>query len=118
MLGGGMRQAGIIAAAGVMALETMIDRLAEDHTNAKRLAQGLSRIPGITLAQENVETNIVMFDLSPDIPVADFISRLAAKGVKVGSRGGNLFRAVTHRMISGEDIDEALARTEAVCRKL
>lgn len=118
MLGGGMRQAGVIAAAGIVALETMIDRLADDHVNAKRLAQGLSRIKGITFAQETVETNIVMFDLSPELSGFEFINGLAKKGVKVGSRGGNLFRAVTHRMVSTKDIDEALTRIETICRKL
>jgi threonine aldolase len=117
MLGGGMRQAGVIAAAGIVALETMIDRLADDHANAKRLAQGLSRIKGIALAQESVETNIVMFELSPELAVSEFINGLKEKGVKVGSRGGNLFRAVTHRMISTKDIDEALTRIETTCRK-
>ncbi|MDP2918935.1 MAG: low-specificity L-threonine aldolase [Dehalococcoidia bacterium] len=116
MLGGGMRQAGIIAAAGIVALETMIDRLAEDHANAKRLAAGLGNIKGISLAQETVETNIVMFDLSAELPVSDFIAGLTAQGVKVGARGGNLFRAVTHRMISTSDIDEALARIETVSK--
>jgi threonine aldolase len=67
MLGGGMRQAGILAAAGIVALNTMIDRLAEDHTNAKRLYQGLASIRGIIPAQDNVPTNIVMFDISPGI---------------------------------------------------
>jgi threonine aldolase len=118
MLGGGMRQAGVIAAAGIVALETMIDRLAYDHVNAKRLAKGLSRIKGITLAQGKVETNIVMFDLSPELSVTKFTSGLAKKGVKVGSRGGNLFRAVTHRMVSAKDIDEALTRIETICKKL
>lgn len=118
MLGGGMRQAGVIAAAGIVALETMIDRLADDHTNAKRLAQGLRHIKGITLAQKTVQTNIVMFDLSPELPVSEFIDGLTEKRIKVGSRGGNLFRAVTHRMVSTKDIDEALTRIETICRKL
>jgi threonine aldolase len=118
MLGGGMRQGGIIAAAGIVALETMVDRLAQDHTNAKRLAQGLARINGIKLAQNNVPTNIVMFDLSPELSVPEFIEGLEKVGVKVGSRGDNLFRAVTHRMISSSDIDEALARIDSVCQSL
>lgn len=118
MLGGGMRQAGVIAAAGIVALETMIDRLTDDHTNAKRLVKGLSRIKGIMPARETVETNIVMFDLSPELSVSEFTNGLTKKGVKVGSRGGNLFRAVTHRMISTKDIDEALTRIETICKKL
>jgi threonine aldolase len=115
MLGGGMRQAGVIAAAGIVALDTMVDRLAEDHTNAKRLAQGLAGIKGIALTQNNIPTNIVMFELSPELSVAEFIESLKKVGVKVGLRGGNLFRAVTHRMVSSADVDEAVARIKKVC---
>ena len=118
MLGGGMRQAGIIAAAGIVALETMIDRLAEDHSNARRLAEGLASIKGITLAQDEIPTNIVMFNLSPELSVAEFVEGLERAGVKVGLRDGHPFRAVTHRMVSSSDIDEALTRIEAVCRGL
>jgi threonine aldolase len=118
MLGGGMRQAGVIAAAGIVALETMIDRMAEDHSNARRLAHGLAGIKGIKLAQEDIPTNIVMFDLSPELSVSEFLERLEKAGVKVGLRDGRPFRAVTHRMVSTSDIDEALTRIEAVCRQL
>ena len=118
MLGGGMRQVGIIAAAGIVALETMVDRLAEDHANATRLAKGLSNIEGITLAQDEIATNIVMFDLSPELSSAEFSEGLETGGVKVGFRDGGPFRAVTHCMVSSSDIDEALARIEAVCRRL
>jgi threonine aldolase len=118
MLGGGMRQAGIIAAAGIVALETMIDRLAEDHSNARRLAEGLASIKGITLAQDDIPTNIVMFNLSPELSVAEFVEGLERAGVKVGLRDGHPFRAVTHRMVSSSDIDEALTRIETVCRGL
>jgi threonine aldolase len=118
MLGGGMRQAGVIAAAGIVALETMVDRLAEDHANARRLAQGLAGIKGVTLAQDEIPTNIVMFELSPQLSVLEFMEGLKKAGVKVGLRDGRPFRAVTHRMISSSDIDEALTRIEAVCRRL
>ena len=118
MLGGGMRQAGIIAAAGSIALETMVDRLAEDHSNARHLAEGLSSIKGITLAQEDIPTNIVMFDLSPELSVVEFFKGLQRAGVKVGFRDGGPFRAVTHCMVSSSDIEEALARIEAVCDAL
>jgi threonine aldolase len=118
MLGGGMRQAGIIAAAGIVALETMVDRLAEDHSNARRLAEGLAGIEGITLAQDDIPTNIVMFHLSPELSVVEFVEGLERAGVKIGLRDGRPFRAVTHRMVSSSDIDEALARIEAVCRRL
>jgi threonine aldolase len=118
MLGGGMRQAGVIAAAGIVALETMIDRLAEDHANAKRLAEGLTGIRGIRLAQDDIPTNIVMFELSPELPVVEFKESLEKAGVKIGLRDGRPFRAVTHRMISSLEVDEALARIEAVCSRL
>ena len=118
MLGGGMRQVGVIAAAGIVALETMIDRLAEDHANARRLADGLMRIPGIKLGQEKVMTNIVMFDLAPSFSSSQFISKLTASGVKILSRGNNSFRAVTHRMANADDIDFALNQIDEVCREL
>ncbi len=118
MLGGGMRQAGIIAAAGIVALETMVERLRQDHENAKRLARGLACIKGITLGQDDIPTNIVMFELSPELSYKEFSEELKKEGVKIGSRGGNLCRAVTHYMITSEDIDEALTRIEKVCKKL
>jgi threonine aldolase len=118
MLGGGMRQAGVIAAAGIVALETMVERLAEDHANAKRLAKGLAGIKGITLAQDDIPTNIVMFHLSPELSFVEFMKGLEKAGVKIGLRDGRPFRAVTHRMVSSSDIDEALTRIEAICRRL
>jgi threonine aldolase len=118
MLGGGMRQAGVIAAAGIVALETMVDRLAEDHANARRLADGLAGIKGISLAQDDIPTNIVMFHLSPELSVVEFTEGLEKAGVKIGLRDGRPFRAVTHRMVSSSDIDEGLTRVKAVCRRL
>jgi threonine aldolase len=113
-----MRQAGVIAAAGIVALETMVDRLAEDHANARRLAQGLASIKGIRLAQDDIPTNIVMFHLSPELSFVEFVEGLNKAGVKIGLRDGRPFRAVTHRMVSSSDIDEALTRIETVCRRL
>ena len=118
MLGGGMRQVGIIAAAGIVALETMIDRLAEDHANAKSLARGLAGIPGLTITASEPPTNIVMFELSPGLSADRFMLELEKAGVKVSSRGGNLFRAVTHRMVSASDVDEAIQTISTVCRKI
>jgi threonine aldolase len=118
MLGGGMRQVGVIAAAGIVGLETMVDRLAEDHANARRLAQGLAGVKGIRMAQDSIPTNIVMFGLSPELFVGEFVAGLDETGVKVVSLGGGLLRAVTHRMVSSSDIDEALTRIETVCRRL
>ncbi len=113
-----MRQAGILAAAGIVALETMVDRLAEDHANAKRLGHGLASIQEITMIQEEIQTNIIMFELSPKISVNFFNAELDQTGVKLSSMGGHLFRATTHRMISQADVDEATTRIKAICRKL
>jgi threonine aldolase len=109
MLGGGMRQAGIIAAAGIVALEKMIDRLANDHANAKRLAQGLAQIPGVTIQPEKVKTNILFFGLPEDLSASELIREVASKGVRLGYRGvGRRVRVVTHWMITSSDIDYAL----------
>jgi len=109
MLGGGMRQAGVLAAAGIVALETMVERLAEDHTNARRLAEGLARLPGIDLDPARVQTNIVIFALErDDLTPRQLVADLAARGVKVGAIGGQRFRAVTHYGLDAADIDRAL----------
>ncbi len=108
MLGGGMRQAGVIAAAGIVAIEKMVDRLAEDHANAKRLAEGLAQIPGFSVRPEKVQTNIVNFEFPPK--VNDFVIKIGERGVKFLARGGRSVRAVTNRMVSAEDIEEALKR--------
>jgi len=118
MVGGGMRQAGVIAAAGIVALRDMISRLAEDHANAKRLAYGLSHIPGITVWPERTQTNIVMFESPTDVPVNEFIRQLDMRGIKVSHREGLRFRAVTHRMVTEADIDEVLERISQLVRKL
>jgi len=110
VLGGGMRQGGIIAAAGIVALEDMIDRLAEDHVNARRLAEGLADIPGIALDPSRVQTNMVFFDLEEGAPnAAEFCGRIAERGVKMGPTGGQRIRAVTHYGIEAEHIEQALA---------
>lgn len=110
VLGGGMRQAGVLAAAGIVALDTMVERLAEDHANAQRLAAGLVELPGILLDLERIQTNIVIFELAPGpLSPAAMVAELAARGVKVGAIGGRRFRAVTHYGIETKDIDAALA---------
>lgn len=115
MLGGGMRQAGIIAAPGIVALEKMVNRLAEDHRNAKILAEGLFKLNGITIDLGTVQTNIVKFDVS-NLPTScdEFLSKLSEKGVKASSYGGPLMRMVTHRHIGREDIDYTLSVVEDV----
>ena len=119
MLGGGMRQAGILAAAGLVALDTMIDRLAEDHQNARRLAQGLANIDGLSVDPESIQTNIVFFEVDEDLgTAADLIAALKNHGVLVSYPGKQSIRMVTHRHISPEDIEEALSRTSAAVREL
>ena len=115
LLGGGMRQAGILAAAGIVALESMVERLADDHRNARKLAEGLARLPGVVLDPATVQTNIVIFALSPDaLSPAELVAGLAEQGVKMGAIGGRKLRAVTHCGPEAEDIDRALAAAARV----
>ena len=108
LLGGAMRQAGVIAAAGVYALEHMVDRLAEDHDNAQALARGLAALPMIDLDPETVETNIVIFRVRGDW--LDFARGLKESGVLASVYGERTLRMVTHYGIGRADVDEALAR--------
>jgi threonine aldolase len=100
-----MRQAGIIAAAGIVALETMVDRLQEDHTNARLLAEGIADLPDVILDPETIKTNIIYFDLDDSaMESADFLTVLAAKGIQFFDTGPRRFRMVTHYGITAEDI--------------
>ena len=110
-----MRQAGVIAAAGIVAIQKMVGRLTEDHANARRLAHGLARIPGIILDPERIKTNIVIFE--PPTTAPDFIQRMLAHNVKFSYLGGRIVRAVTHRLIGEADIDEALNRIETLVKE-
>ena len=119
MVGGGMRQAGILAAAGLVALDTMIDRLAEDHQHARRLAHGLANIDGLSVDPESIQTNIVFFEVDEDLgTAADLIAALNRNGVLVSYPGKQSIRMVTHRHIAPEDIEEALSRTSAAVREV
>ena len=119
MVGGGMRQGGVLAAAGLVALDSMVDRLAEDHQNARRLASGLANIDGLTIDFDNIQTNIVIFDVDATLGSATaFIKAMAEANVLVSYPGETSVRMVTHRHISGEDIEEALSRTSKVVRAL
>jgi threonine aldolase len=112
MVGGGTRQAGVLAAAGLVALDTMVDRLAEDHQNARRLAQGLANIDGLSIDPEKIQTNIVFFEVDTKLgTAADMIAALEQENIKVLYPGKQSIRMVTHRHIGGEDIEEALSRT-------
>ena len=119
MVGGGMRQAGVLAAAGLVALDSMVDRLADDHANARKLAQGLANIDGLTVDPESIHTNIVIFDIDEPVGAAgEVISALKNEEVLVGSPGPHSIRMVTHRHIDGGDVDEALGRVAKVVREL
>jgi threonine aldolase len=107
-LGGGMRQAGVIAAPGIIALTKMVDRLAEDHENARRLANMLADVDGVSVDPETVETNIVIVDIGGcSIEVPEFLRRLKEAGVLATSFGGSLVRFVTHHDVSREDVEVA-----------
>lgn len=119
MLGGGMRQAGVLAAAGIEALEHMVDRLADDHANARRLAEGLVEMPGFIVDLASVQTNIVIWNLTTDrVTPQEVVERLGAEGVKVLPIGGRQFRAVTHYGIEGDDIDQAVSVSRRIMEKL
>jgi threonine aldolase len=119
VLGGGMRQAGIIAAPGIIALEKMIDRLEEDHRNAKRLAEGIAKTKGIAVDKERVQTNMVLLDIS-GLGVTDelFLSKLKENGVLALASAKNKVRTVTHRGIEKEHIDKAINAIENVANEL
>ena len=106
MLGGAMRQAGIVAAGALHALEHHVERLADDHDNARRLAEGLAELPGVTIDVAAVATNIVVFDV-PDAPA--FCARLEEQDVLMSPLGPSTVRAVTHLDVDAAGIEEALA---------
>lgn len=110
-LGGGMRQAGIIAAAGIIALEHMVDRLGEDHVRAHRLAQGVAGVPGLFCNVTSHETNMVYFHIEKEMQLLaeDFGERLSGKGIKVDVVGPREIRLVTHYWITDSDIDKAIS---------
>lgn len=110
-LGGSMRQAGIVAAAALYALDHHVERLADDHANARRLAEGLARMAGIRIDPATVETNLVYFELDPDarFDAAAFCAALAARGVRMFALGPRLVRAVTHLDVDAAGIDLAIA---------
>jgi len=118
MLGGAMRQAGIIAAPGLVALEKMIDRLRDDHENAKRLAVGLQKM-GIKIDMERVQTNMVIIEVGQlKTSSAEFIAEMEKNGVKTSNYGPTTVRIVTHNGIEREDIDYALNVANEVAERI
>jgi len=123
MLGGGMRQAGIIAAAGIVALERMVDRLADDHANARALAEGLAKLPGLAIDLASVQTNIVIFRVERGTPAAsaaataELVAGCGARKVKIHAIGPSAIRCVTHKDIDAEDIGRTLDAFAEITRK-
>jgi threonine aldolase len=115
MVGGGMRQAGHLAAAGLVALETLVERLKDDHLHARFLAEQLASIESIELDQNSVKTNIIFFKLNhPQIDGNKFLSTLEAKSIKILMTDPGVFRAVLHREISREQVEEVAKTIQSV----
>jgi len=112
MVGGGMRQAGVLAAAGLCALNEMVDRLADDHANARRLADGLQGLPAVEIDLSRVETNMVFGDCRPPLTAGEFIDRCREVGVLLDQASPHRWRMVTHRGVSAEDVDYAIAAVQ------
>jgi len=117
VLGGGMRQAGVLAAAGIVALNEMVERLAEDHANARKLADGLAEMPGLCIDPSLIKTDIVYFEVEKDnMTVAELVKRLEYRGIRMLPVGPGRIRAVTHYHITSDDIDYALAAFSKVLK--
>lgn len=116
-IGGGMRQAGVIAAAGIYALENLVDRIEEDHVNARTLANGFSKIPEIIIDPEYVKTNILRFELSNKINLIEFSTELEKEGIFFNSSYGSI-RMVTHYGITSKDINNVIEKTSKVIKSL
>ncbi|MBA3336319.1 MAG: aminotransferase class I/II-fold pyridoxal phosphate-dependent enzyme [Chloroflexia bacterium] len=114
ILGGAMRQAGVIAAAGLVALEEMIDRLPEDHARARQLAEGLAAIPGVEVDLETLQSNIVIFRPAADMDATRVAEAFAAEGVRVSNYGLRGLRMVTHYQIDDSAVERALRAATAV----
>ena len=108
-----MRQAGVIAATGVIALDSMVDRLAEDHSNARTLAEGLAELPGVTCDLSRVQTNLVFFDLER-MRGSEFEDECRKHGLLGGATGEHRVRFVTHHGITAQDIQTTLKICEEV----
>jgi threonine aldolase len=110
ILGGSMRQAGIIAAAGIVAITEMVERLVDDHSNAKQFAKGLAQLDGIEIDPAGIETNLVFFALTRrDMTPIELSAKLRQRGVLINPVGGNRLRAVLNYHITGEDVAHILA---------
>jgi threonine aldolase len=108
MLGGGMRQAGVLAAAGIVALESMVERLRDDHANCRRLAEAVARLPRLRVDLSRVETNILIFHVDREDGAATLVAEAAARKVKIHQIGPRSIRCVTHKDVDPEDIERAI----------
>jgi threonine aldolase len=115
MLGGGMRQVGVLCAAALYGLDHQRERLAEDHENARRLASGLAELPGIKVDLGTVQTNIIAFEVQ-SMTAQELVMRAGEAGVRLNAIGPQRLRAVTHLDVSRADIDAALSRFARVLR--
>jgi threonine aldolase len=117
LLGGGMRQSGILAAAGLVALRTMVERLAEDHDNARRLAAGIAAIDGLRIDLESVQTNMIVFEIRDSRWSApSFMAAMSKVGVPCNDVGPRSIRLVTHKDVAAADVPVALERLAAVLK--
>jgi threonine aldolase len=115
VVGGGMRQAGVLAAAGIVALTEMVDRLADDHANARKLAEGLAEMPGLSIDLSQIKSNIVFFELTRDDMTAEqLVIGLDDEGARMLPVGVGRIRAVTHYHITSDDIDYVLGVVKKV----
>jgi threonine aldolase len=117
MFGGAMRQVGVLAAAGIVALEKMVSRLEEDHANAQSLARGLAGIDGIHVDPEKVQTNILVFDISgTGLGTTEFSAKLKERGVLANGINQREMRMVTHKDVSRSNIETALEVIREIVR--
>jgi len=117
VVGGGMRQAGVLAAAGIVALTEMVDRLVDDHVNARKLAEGLAEMPGLSIDLSRIKSNIVFFELTrAGMTVEQLVKMLDNEGARMLPVGVGRIRAVTHYHITAEDIDYTLGVVSRVLK--
>ncbi|GBD15695.1 L-allo-threonine aldolase [bacterium HR26] len=114
LLGGAMRQAGVIAAAGIVALEQMVDRLPEDHANARRLAEGLAEYPAVEIDLETVQTNLVFFEVRPPLTAEEVAARLEEEGIRCSVFGPRRLRFATHYAVTRAHVDRVLAAAHRI----
>lgn len=115
VVGGGLRQAGILAAAGVVAITEMVERLSDDHANAKALAEGLAHLDGIHIDPADVETNLVFFELTSNtITPAQLVNGLATHGIQLNAASGRRLRAVLNHHVTATDVEQVLAAFQHV----